>query len=130
MWAPIVIKADPFGDPRLGLLPIGIPLQIHILMLERSPQALDEDVVHPAAATIHRDPDSGRRQHARERGAGELASLSVLKISGRPNRAKASSSAETQNETSMVLDKRQVSTARLDQSMTATRYRKPRPIGM
>src|SRR4051794_31619402 len=74
MWAPIVIEADPFGDPRLGLLPIGIRLQIDILMLERSPQALDEDVVHPAATTIHRDPDSGRRQHAREGGAGELAS--------------------------------------------------------
>ena len=46
---------------------------------------------------------------------------SVLKISGRPNRANASSSAETQNDTSMVFDNRQASTARLAQSMTATR---------
>ena len=46
---------------------------------------------------------------------------SVLKISGLPNRASASSSAETQNETSIVLDNRQLSTARLAQSMTATR---------
>ncbi|GLR91595.1 hypothetical protein GCM10007857_83130 [Bradyrhizobium iriomotense] len=54
---------------------------------------------------------------------------SVLKISGRPKRAKASSSADTQNDVSIVFDRRQASTARLAQSMIATRYRKPRPIG-
>jgi hypothetical protein len=46
---------------------------------------------------------------------------SVLKSSGRPKRASASSSAETQNETSMVLGSRHASTARLAQSMIATR---------
>jgi hypothetical protein len=46
---------------------------------------------------------------------------SVLKMSGLPKRATASSSAETQNEPSMVLDSRQESTARLAQSMIATR---------
>ena len=46
---------------------------------------------------------------------------SVLKMSGLPKRANASSSAETQNETSMVFDSRQASTARLAQSITATR---------
>src|SRR5262245_32600849 len=40
---------------------------------------------------------------------------SVLKISGRPKRAKASSSAETQNDVSIVFDRRQASTARLAQ---------------
>src|SRR5260370_29315057 len=38
---------------------------------------------------------------------------SVLKISGLPRRANASSSADTQNDTSMVFDSRQASTARL-----------------
>ena len=33
MRAPIVVKADPFGDPRLGLVPIGIALQIDVLVL-------------------------------------------------------------------------------------------------
>jgi hypothetical protein len=55
---------------------------------------------------------------------------SVLKISGRPNRANASSSAEMQNELSMVLVSRHASTARLAQSLIATRQRKPRPMGM
>src|SRR5260370_39963160 len=38
---------------------------------------------------------------------------SVLKISGVPKRASASSSADTQNDTSIVFDSRQLSTARL-----------------
>jgi len=46
---------------------------------------------------------------------------SVLKISGLPKRASASSSAATQNEVSIVLDSRHARTARLAQSITATR---------
>jgi len=46
---------------------------------------------------------------------------SVLKMSGLPKRANASSSAETQNVTSIVFDSLHDSTARLAQSMTATR---------
>jgi hypothetical protein len=55
---------------------------------------------------------------------------SVLKMSGRPKRASAASRASTQNAVSMVFDSRQASTARENQSMMATRYRNPRPIGM
>ena len=46
---------------------------------------------------------------------------SELKISGWPNRAKASSSASMQNSTSMVFDTRQDSTFLVAQSITATR---------
>ena len=46
---------------------------------------------------------------------------SVLKISGLPKRANAASSAETQNDTSIVFERRQARTARLAQSITATR---------
>jgi len=46
---------------------------------------------------------------------------SVLKISGLPNFARASSSAARQSETSIVFDSRHARTARDAQSMTATR---------
>ena len=46
---------------------------------------------------------------------------SVLKISGVPWRAKASSSASVQNPASSVFDSRQARTWRLAQSMIATR---------
>ena len=49
---------------------------------------------------------------------------SLLKMSGRPRR-KARFSASTQNFTYIVNDSDQLSTNRLNQSMTATRYKKP-----
>ena len=55
---------------------------------------------------------------------------SVLKMPGRPNRDKASSSASMQKSASMVLLSRQDRTLRLCQSMMATKYRNPRRIGM
>src|SRR5262245_42949058 len=54
---------------------------------------------------------------------------SVLKISGRPKRASASCSAARQNEVSMVFDSRQANTARLAQSMTATKAAPDRDVG-
>jgi hypothetical protein len=55
---------------------------------------------------------------------------SVLKISGLPNRSRASSSASMQKSASIVFETRHDSTFRLAQSITATRYRKPRRIGI
>lgn len=43
---------------------------------------------------------------------------------------RASRSASTQKSASKVLDKRQLSTFRLAQSMIVTKYRNPRRIGM
>jgi len=39
----------------------------------RSPQPLDEDIVHAAALTIHADRDAASLEDAGEVGAGELA---------------------------------------------------------
>ena len=46
---------------------------------------------------------------------------SLLKMSGRPNRARAYSSASRQKSTSMVFDTRHARIFRVAQSMTATR---------
>ena len=58
------------------------------------------------------------------------APWSVLKIFGLPYLSRASSSASRQNRVSIVLESRHDNTARLAQSITATRYRKPCAIGM
>ena len=50
-------------------------------------------------------------------------------ISGGPKHWIASFSASTQKSASSVFEMRQASTLRVNQSMIATRYRKPRRIG-
>jgi hypothetical protein len=55
---------------------------------------------------------------------------SVLKISGAPKLSIASATAAMQNSTSMVFDTHHASTLRLAQSITATRYKNPRRIGI
>ena len=42
------------------------------LVFERTPQPLDEDIVHAPAPAIHRDPDAGRLLAAGEGEAGKL----------------------------------------------------------
>lgn len=60
---------------RPGLAAVGVPLQVDALVLERSPDMFDEDFIHSAAASVHGDPDSGGREHASERDAGEPDAL-------------------------------------------------------
>src|SRR5437899_9612336 len=75
MRAGLIVEADPFADTGFGLATLAIALEIDILMLQRAPQPLDEDIVHPAAATIHRDLDASLSERASEGRAGELAAL-------------------------------------------------------
>ena len=121
MKALLVVENDPIADAGFRLATVGVAFEIDVLVFQRAPDAFDEYVVHPATAPVHRDAHASLDQHAGEIGAGELVALSVLKISGLPYRASASSSAATQNEASIVLDSRQERTARLAQLRTATR---------
>ena len=94
-----------------------VGLEIHILVFDGAPQSLDEHVVPPAALAIPADVDRVGLQAAREGLGGELRPLAVLKICGAPKCSRAS----TQESASMVVASRQESTARVAQSMMATR---------
>src|SRR6266404_3277772 len=75
MRSPVVVKCDPIGDPALGVVAVGVAFEVDVLVFQAAPQPLDEHVVDPATAAVHRDLDANRRQRAGEDGAGELAAL-------------------------------------------------------
>jgi hypothetical protein len=95
-----------------------VGVQVDLFVFDRFPDALDEDIVAPRALAVHADRDFVGDQNVGEGLAGELA---VLKISGLPCFARASSSASTQKSACIVIDTRWLSTRRLNQSTTAVR---------
>jgi len=122
MKAALIVENDPIADAGFRLAAVGVAFEIDVLVFQRAPDTLDEDVVHPAAAPVHRDAHAGRDQHAGECRAGELAALvgvEDLRFAMPGQRFLQRRHAE--NEASMVFDSRQDRTARLAQSMTATR---------
>lgn len=70
-----VLMRNPSRDSGFGVVAIRITLEIDTLVFERAPQPLDEHVVLPAVATVHRDPDAGGGQRAGKGGPAELAAL-------------------------------------------------------
>src|SRR5271163_1582458 len=70
-----IVEGHPQTDAGPGLATVGVGLQMHLFVLDRAPQAFDEDVVHETAASVHRNRDSGGFELAREGGAGELRAL-------------------------------------------------------
>src|SRR5260370_24999870 len=129
MLALVIVEAEPGANASPGLGNADIGVEVDFLVFEASPQSLDKDVVHAAPLAIHADGDLVALQGAGEVVAGELAApslrwgrlWSVLKISGRPCRASASSSASTQQSVPSVLCSRHANTPRLTQSMMTTR---------
>ena len=73
-----VVKADLVVDNLFGLKAVGDLVQIHCLLLQGSPEPLDEDVVQIAAPPIHRDFDIGLRQRFDRIRARVLATLDAL----------------------------------------------------
>lgn len=129
-----VVKSDPVVDDAFGLEPVLQFIQINGLLLQRTPQSLNEDCC--------RDNGPGHPSTARQCmficmrwEILILASVrvviqaepvnwepwSVFIISGLPYLARASFSASTQKLASSVLDNRHASTFRVAQSIIATR---------
>ena len=75
MRAPAVIKGEIAADRGARLGNAGIGAQVDFLVLDRPPEALDEDVVAPGALAIHADGDLGGGQDCDEADGGELAAL-------------------------------------------------------
>lgn len=75
----MIVKLDIPGQPRKQGRYIGILLHIDVFVLEATPEPLNEDVVHGAAATIHTDKDIGLLQGGSESGGGELNPLIRVK---------------------------------------------------
>jgi hypothetical protein len=69
---------------RLGLVSRFVGFEVDLVVLDGPPEALDKDIVAPAAFTVHADANALRLEHPREFGAGELAALIRLKISEVP----------------------------------------------
>ena len=59
MGAPAVVEGDPGSDSGTRFASVGIVLEVDVLVLQRAPQPLDEDVVEEATTPVHRDADAG-----------------------------------------------------------------------
>jgi hypothetical protein len=58
----VVVEGDPAPDASLGLRSCFPSVQINAFILQRPPEALDEDVVQASALAIHRDPGADALQ--------------------------------------------------------------------
>ena len=70
-----VVEGHPVADHVPGLEPVVDFLEIDGLLFQGPPEPLDEDVVHAAAAPIHRDARAGLGQGGDPGRAGELAPI-------------------------------------------------------
>ena len=75
MPAPVVVEVEVGAQlaARLGQVLVGF--EVDFLVLDRSPESLDEHVVQPAAAAVHADLNAVVCEHAGEALTGELRTL-------------------------------------------------------
>ena len=59
----VVVVAEPVADAATGLRHPRILSQVHLLVFQRAPQPLDEDIVQAAPAAIHADGHAVFGQH-------------------------------------------------------------------
>src|SRR5215203_6165123 len=75
MRSPAIVKGQIAADRGAGLGYAVIGFQIHLLVFDAAPQALDKDVVAPGSLDVHADRDLVLEQHTGEVVAGELTAL-------------------------------------------------------
>src|SRR5215208_8282943 len=116
-----VVEVEISADRGASLGNRVVSSEVDLLVLDRSPETLDDDVVAPGTLAIHADRDPVPGQHAGEDLAGELAALIGVEDLRPAMAGQSLFQGSTQNAASIVIDSRQVSTRRLNQSMTAAR---------
>ncbi len=70
-----VVEVDEPTNVRPGIARGLVGLEVDLLVFDRSPESLDQDVVAPASLAVHVYGDLVRLQHLDELQAGELAAL-------------------------------------------------------
>ena len=118
--APVIVKAEVAVQRLEQIGPAGEIAGVDEFVLQAAPQALDESVVQGTAPSIHADGDVALLQWRQKVGRGELRALIGVPDFRLPKRNAASSAAK-QQPVSIVLESSQLSTKRLNQSITATR---------
>ena len=71
----VIVIVHPDTNLALRIFEVTEGVQINAFVLERAPEALDENVVHPLALAVHGDTDSLLFEHIGPGTAGELAAL-------------------------------------------------------
>src|ERR1700675_2134109 len=79
---PPIVEVQISADRGARLADAVVSSQIDFFVLDRSPDALDEDVVAPRALAIHADGDRVCDQHVGKVGTGELTSLIGIEYPG------------------------------------------------
>jgi hypothetical protein len=73
--SPSIVEGQVPADRGSGLADCVVGPEVDLLVLDRPPEPLNEDVVASGAPSIHADGNAGLEQHAREVVAGELRAL-------------------------------------------------------
>src|SRR5258708_11636286 len=71
----VVVELQIPCEPVTGLARAGIVVQVDLLIFDRTPQPLGEDVIQRPPAPVHADLDIGGEQHGSILGAREMAAL-------------------------------------------------------
>jgi hypothetical protein len=119
--AALVAEGDPFADADPGLAPVGVALdKTSSCFSERQSRSMNTLSIHRPRPSIEMRTPAPINTSVKAVLVNWLP-WSVLKIPGLPERTNASCNASMQNEASRVFESRQDNTARLAQSITATR---------